>query len=165
MSVWQGVSSCWFAVWFGIKCKPGFILVGHLMGTEISDTSLTVSLLVQIAAAAADDDDDDHDDNDAADVFGSSAALKFQVEAFSMVGIFSLCFAVSSHHFWSFSSTFDRILNLKRDRWALQSSRLIGLSKRWNQLFLLFLHVLPHNVPAILVPEDPQDSRILSRKD
>lgn len=74
------------------------------MGTEISDTSLTVSLLVQIAAA----DDDDHDDNDA-DVFGSSAALKFQVEAFSMVGIFSLCFAVSSHHFWSFSSIFDRI--------------------------------------------------------
>ena len=72
-------------------------MVGHLMGTEISDTSLTVSLLVQIAAAAADDDDDDdHDDNDAADVFGSSAALKFQVEAFSMVGIFSLCFAVSS---------------------------------------------------------------------
>ena len=37
--------SCWFAVWFGIKCKPRFILVGRL----------NVSLLVQISAAAADD--------------------------------------------------------------------------------------------------------------
>ena len=104
MSVRQGVSSCWLS---GLASNA-WIYFGHLMGTEISDTSLTVSLLVQIAAAD-DDDDDDHDDNDAADVFGSSAALKFQVEAFSMVGIFSLCFAVSSHHFWSFSSTFDRI--------------------------------------------------------
>ena len=50
-----------------IKCKPGFILVGHPVGTEISETSLNASLLVQIAAAADDDDDDvfgDHDNNE-----------------------------------------------------------------------------------------------------
>ena len=48
------------AVWFGIKCKPRFILVGRL----------NVSLLVQISAAAA-----DAAAADVADVFGNGTEI------------------------------------------------------------------------------------------
>ena len=49
------------AVWFGIKCKPRFILVGRL----------NVSLLVQISAAAA----DAAAAADVADVFGNGTEI------------------------------------------------------------------------------------------
>ena len=46
-----------------------WIYFGHPMGTEISETSLNDSLLVQIAAAADDDDDDVFDDHDSNECF------------------------------------------------------------------------------------------------